>query len=103
MFEKFYDRVFKAYFIEGRDIGDMAVVLDLASDIGLEKDEMKYTLENKLYAAKIEENRELARTNQVIVLPTFIINEKRIVGIQPYATFQRTLCAAGLNPSGELP
>lgn len=94
MFDKFYDRVFKAYFNEGRDIGDMAVVLELASEIGLKQEEMKYALDNKLYAGRIEENRELARANQVIVLPTFIIKESRIVGIQPYAAFQRALSSA---------
>lgn len=94
LFDKFYDRVFKAYFTGGQDIGNMAVVLELASEIGLDREVLRHALENNSYAGRIKENRELARKNQVIVLPTFITKESRIVGIQPYTTFQKHLIKA---------
>src|SRR5271155_4309627 len=33
---KVVDRLFKAYFVEGRDIGDRSVLIDIASECGLE-------------------------------------------------------------------
>mgnify|MGYP002579721918 CR=1 FL=1 len=47
--EAWSDRVYRAYWVEGRDIGQIDVLCALAADIGLNADEMRQALENRTY------------------------------------------------------
>lgn len=90
-FSQFHAAVFKAYFTDGKDIGNLPVLLDIAGEVGLDGEELKNALENKIYAPRIEANRKLARDSQVRVLPTFLAEDWRIVGIQPDEVFVQKL------------
>ena len=48
------DRVYRAYWVEGRDIGQIDVLCVLAADIGLNADEMRQALENRAYADDVK-------------------------------------------------
>ena len=52
--EAWSDRVYRAYWVEGRDIGQIDVLCALAADIGLNADEMRQALENRTYADDVK-------------------------------------------------
>lgn len=52
--EAWSDRVYHAYWVEGRDIGQIDVLCVLAADIGLNADEMRQALENRTYADDVK-------------------------------------------------
>ena len=52
--EAWSDRVYRAYWVEGRDIGQIDVLCMLAADIGLNADEMRQALENRTYADDVK-------------------------------------------------
>lgn len=52
--EAWSDRVYRAYWVEGRDIGQIDVLCVLAADIGLNADEMRQALENRTYADDVK-------------------------------------------------
>lgn len=90
-FEVFRDSVFRRYFSEGQDIGRVPVLLEIAGDLGLDRDALKYALDKGVYTPVVEENRRLAQEMEVGVLPTFFIDDVRIAGIKDYAYFQKVL------------
>ena len=47
--EAWSDRVYRAYWVDGRDIGQIDVLCALAADIGLNANEMRQALENRAY------------------------------------------------------
>jgi len=86
----FHARVFRAYFTDNLDIGDIRVILDLAQDEGLPANELSAALKAGRYAFRLEEAREEARQYGVTAVPTFIINgAARIVGAQGLDVFRR--------------
>jgi predicted DsbA family dithiol-disulfide isomerase len=77
---KLIDRVFTAYFMEGRDIGDTAVLTTLAGELGYAAEPLAAGL------ADPEQQRQLARRlaapprHQVSGVPFFVFNRLAISG-----------------------
>lgn len=76
--------LFRAYFVEGRDIGDHAVLLDIAGGIGLDRAMTERLLASDADADDIRARDAHARSRGVTGVPTFVIaNQHVVVGAQP--------------------
>jgi predicted DsbA family dithiol-disulfide isomerase len=86
-------KIFKAYFEEGRDIGDREVLIELAESSGLSREEAEQAWQDASLKQQLQEIATTAhREGATGGVPTFIINERhKIVGVQPYSVFQETL------------
>lgn len=75
--------IFKAYWEDDRDIGDIGVLCDLANDVGLDGAGLRTALEERTFAAQVEEQIQEARSEyQVSAVPTLVIADKqRIRGL----------------------
>ncbi|UWP93428.1 DsbA family oxidoreductase [Aliiroseovarius crassostreae] len=78
------DRLFKAYFVEGMDIGDPEVLADLGAEIGMERDVIARLLASDADADDISARDADARHKGVNSVPTFVIANQHVVpGAQP--------------------
>ena len=85
---KLIERLFKAYFIDGLDIGDIEVLGDLGEEVGLHRDKVLNVLNSQEYALKVEEDKELAQKLEISSVPFFVIDNKTAIpGAQPPETF----------------
>src|SRR5262249_5724475 len=84
------EALFRAYFIEGRDIGDRAVLADVATDAGLERAEATDYLAGNAEAEAVLSEDALARRAGISGVPCFIFNGRfALSGAQePEAFFQ---------------
>jgi predicted DsbA family dithiol-disulfide isomerase len=71
--------VFDAYFLDGRDIGDIGVLSDIAGEAGLDRDAAATYLESDVDIETILAEDELARRLGVNGVPCFIVNRKYAV------------------------
>ncbi len=71
--------LFKAYFVEGRDIGDRDVLLDLAEGIGMERAVTQRLLESDADHADIAARDAHARARGVSGVPTHIIANQHVL------------------------
>ncbi len=83
-FEAFHDRVFRAYWQEGGNIGDINVLLEIGREAGLEPSRLKAYFKEGDWEAALERNNRSASKHQVSGVPTFIIGKEKVVGAQPY-------------------
>jgi len=75
--------LFRAYFVEGRDIGDEGVLLDIADSIGLDRAMTERLLASEADADDIRARDAHARQRGVTGVPTFVIaNQHVVVGAQ---------------------
>lgn len=73
------EMVFKAYFIEEKDIGDLEILCSLAADAGLNPEEFRQVLLSGNYAQKEKEAVAYAKkVLQVHQVPTIYVNQKQI-------------------------
>lgn len=86
--EPFHNAVFRAYFANGKNIGEIPVLAELATSVGLPADEAEQILIRRLFKAAVDEDWAVSRALRVTAVPTFIINQSRLVGAQSYETLQ---------------
>ena len=76
--------LFKAYFVEGRDIGDKAVLAQIAGEAGLDAAMVATLLAGEADADDIRARDAHARARGVTGVPTFILaNQHVLTGAQP--------------------
>jgi predicted DsbA family dithiol-disulfide isomerase len=88
------ETLFRAYFIEGRDIGDAATLAELAHTAGVTGD-IRAWLEGGGERTAVLDDLHAARTLGINGVPFFIIeNRYTLSGAQPVAVFMQALQAA---------
>jgi predicted DsbA family dithiol-disulfide isomerase len=82
--EAIHDALFRAYFVDGRNIGEVAVLLDIAKQVGLDEAKAREVLEKRSFKAAIDADWQKSRDYGVTGVPTFVHDGKGVVGAQPY-------------------
>ncbi len=80
--EALEERIYRAYFNEGENIGDAAVVVRLAREAGLDADEVADAIKSPKYEMRLKNNSLVANQRGVSGVPTFFIGEYPLVGAQ---------------------
>ena len=86
--EGIHDALFRAYFVEGRNIGDPAVLVDIAAKLGLPADAAREVIEKRTHKQVIDEHWAKSREYGVTGVPTFVIGTLGVVGAQPYEALE---------------
>jgi predicted DsbA family dithiol-disulfide isomerase len=73
------ERLFAAYFLEGRDIGDAAVLEFLAADAGMDSLQVAELLDEDTDRAAVEREAKLAGEMGITGVPTFIFASKYVL------------------------
>lgn len=76
--------LFQAYFVDGRDIGDIDTLADIADGNGLDAAAVRRLLDGNSDAEDIQKRDQTARQMGVSSVPTFIVaNQHAVPGAQP--------------------
>ena len=73
------DALFAAYFEQGRDIGDIDVLADIADSAGMDAAAVRRLLEGDADAEDISARDAHARERGVTGVPTFVIANQHVV------------------------
>ena len=87
--EAIHDALFKAYFVDTKNIGDPAVLIEIAKSVGLDPVKAKEVLEKRTYKAAVDADWEKSRQYGVTGVPTFVVGERGVVGAQPYEALEQ--------------
>lgn len=72
--------LFKAYFIEGKDISDRSVLLNLGKQIGVKEEDINKTLDSDKYLSDIKKDMEYSEQElKLEYIPFYVFNNKHIV------------------------
>jgi predicted DsbA family dithiol-disulfide isomerase len=84
--------LFDAYFTEGRNPSDHAVLLDVVARVGLATERAREILNSDEYVAAVREREELYRRLGIQAVPSVIVNDRYLIqGGQPVETFEQAL------------
>lgn len=87
--EAIHDALFRAYFVDGRNIADQSVLLDVVQTIGLSEEDARTVLEKRTFKAAVDADWEKSRRYGVTGVPTFVIGQNGVVGAQPYEVLEQ--------------
>jgi len=91
--EAIHDALFKAYFVDGRNIGDPDVLLDVSRSVGLDEAKAREVIEKRTYKAAVDADWEKSRQYGVTGVPTFVAGGQGVVGAQPYEALEQLILA----------
>jgi predicted DsbA family dithiol-disulfide isomerase len=88
----FNHAVFQAFFEYGKDIGDLAILRELAEQVGLNAQELSHSLTTGVFSDQRVRDEDLARELAIVSVPTMVISLPSeplhegtiLVGAQPY-------------------
>ena len=86
------ERLLRAYFTEGRHVGQVSELADLAAEIGLDRAAALQALQAGTFAPAVEEDKAQAQAYGIRGVPFFVIDGKYAVsGAQEADTFLQAL------------
>lgn len=86
------ERLFHAYFTEGKDMSDHEVLAQLGAEIGLDAAEVKEMLATDAYAHAVRADIATAEQLRINGVPFFVLDNKYgVSGAQPVELFSRAL------------
>ena len=95
--EAIHDTLYKAYFVDNRNLHDTEVLLDLVASVGLSQDEATEVLAQRSFKDAVDADWEKSRRYGVTGVPTFVAGQRGVVGAQSYEVIERLLIEAGVS------
>jgi predicted DsbA family dithiol-disulfide isomerase len=87
--EKIHDALYRAYFVDNVNIGDMDQLVPIAESVGLDGAAAREVLETRAFKAAVDEDWQRSRAIGVTGVPTFYAQDLVVVGCQPYGVLER--------------
>ncbi len=91
-YEMFQDLMYKAYFLDMKDIEKLKVILNVAAETGLNIEELEEELNTGLFTPIVEQSKQEAFSYGISAVPAFIagnIKKALFAGCQPIETFKQ--------------
>ncbi|GAA2222541.1 DsbA family oxidoreductase [Herbiconiux moechotypicola] len=86
------ERLLKAYFVEGRHVGRVEDLADLAAEIGLDRDDVVRSLEADEFLAAVHADQQQAVAYGIQGVPFFVIDGRYgVSGAQDASVFEQVL------------
>lgn len=95
--DAFHHAMFVAYFAHGKNIAQRPVLLEACREAGLDPESADPVIEKRLFQAAVDDDWQRSRQLGISVVPTFVINGKRLVGAQPFSALERLVLSAGVK------
>ena len=86
--EAMHDALFRAYFVEARDISRPEVLLEIAEQVGLSREAARDVLEKRTFKDAVDADWALSREYGITGVPTFVAGRFGVVGAQSYETLE---------------
>ncbi len=87
--EAIHDAIFRAYFVDGLNIGDAEVLVRLAKSVGLPEDKAGEVIQKRTFQGAVDADWEKSRNYGVTGVPTFVAGGYGVVGAQPYEALEQ--------------
>ncbi len=90
-----HDAIYTAYFVEGRNVGDLETLVALAKSAGLPAEEARKVLTERSFKDAIDNDWKMSREMGVTGVPTFAAGGYGVVGAQPYEALEKLMVTVG--------
>jgi len=93
--EQFHEAIFRAYFVEGINIGKANELIRLVRSIGLPGDQAQAVLDTRSFKQAVDADWQRSHALGITAVPTFMVNNAKLVGAQSYEVLEQFLIGEG--------
>ena len=84
-------KLFEAYFVEGRNLAEPVVLLEVAEAAGLDRDAAEEMIRKRSFRDAVDADWKRAHELGVTGVPTFVSGNRGLVGAQPYEALEQLI------------
>ena len=88
VFYKLHEKLFTAYFVDSKNIGDKTLLRDIATSSGVSEEIIEAAWTESIYPTKLLNNFREARAHNVQSVPSFVFGEKVLTGVVSESAFR---------------
>lgn len=88
---EFDDRIYEALWVDGRDIGDQEVLVDLAENVGIERADIRAILDDSEHRDAVQSLFDEAHQHGITGVPTFVADGYAARGAVPPEQLRRLI------------
>jgi predicted DsbA family dithiol-disulfide isomerase len=93
--EAVHDLLYRAYFVDARNIGDLDILVEIAQSAGLPGEAARAVLSERRFKDAVDADWAKSHAYGVTGVPTFVAARYGVVGAQPYEVLEQLLDKAG--------
>ena len=93
----FHIAAFKAYFVDGKNIAKIPVLVNLAESVELPREEAATVLATRAFRAEVDTDWDLSREKAITAVPAFVMNQDKLIGAQPYEKLAKLMEVNGVK------
>jgi predicted DsbA family dithiol-disulfide isomerase len=95
-----HDKLYRAYFVDSRNIGDPDILIEIAESAGLDGAEARKVLDERRFKEEVDADWQKSAAYGVTGVPTFVAARYGVVGAQPYEALAELVEKAGAAKRG---
>jgi predicted DsbA family dithiol-disulfide isomerase len=95
--DEFNHAVYAAYFGEGKDISNQKILCELSESVGLSPDGAMACMAERKFKSAVDAEWQFSKDSNIRIIPTYLLNENRLVGVQSDKRFVRFLESNGVE------
>jgi predicted DsbA family dithiol-disulfide isomerase len=95
--EHFHRAVFRAYFADGKNIGNNDVLAQVSRSAGLSGSNAREIIKSRTFSQAVDDDWERSFRSGITAVPTFRMDEQELVGAQPASVLERFLLDRGVS------
>jgi predicted DsbA family dithiol-disulfide isomerase len=99
--DEIHSALFRAYFVDVKNIGKVEPLVEIAQQIGLPADEARDALVTRSFKEAVDNDWRRCAAVGVNAVPTFLAGRYLMVGAQPYEELERLVQHAAKSPNVE--
>ena len=95
--EVIHDALYKAYFVDAKNIGEADILLEIVEANGLSVEKARQVLERRSFKDAVDEDWRKSHQYGVTGVPTFVASGHGVVGAQTNETLEKFLESVGVE------
>lgn len=92
-----HDALYRAYFVDTRNIADPEILIEIARSVGLPEEEARAVLAERRFKDAVDADWAKSHAYGVTGVPTFVAARYGVVGAQPYEVLVQLVEKAGAS------
>ncbi len=88
VFYRLHEKLFTAYFVNGKNIGDRDILLKIASDCEITENDVLAAWQDKKHQQQLLQNFNTARQHNIQSVPSFVFDKKVLTGVVAESAFR---------------
>jgi predicted DsbA family dithiol-disulfide isomerase len=95
--DEYHDAVFRAYFVDGKNIAKTDVLMGLVRAVGLPENEAGEALQMRAFKESVDSDWTLVDKLGISSVPTFVVDGEAVAGAQSYEVLEQFLLDKGVK------